>query len=122
MPNLTYTPSSGYTGNDSFTFTVSDGKDTCEATITITVGECVVNARIRGNAIHLLLLRVDFDNVLNYADLMFLVDSTLKNETGNPTYANVEKFVVLNCDFGPSLSHSVYGGLQEMADLQKIYW
>ncbi|MCP4346872.1 MAG: PKD domain-containing protein, partial [Desulfobacterales bacterium] len=37
-PNLTYTPTSGYTGSDSFTFTVSDGKDTsAAATITITV-------------------------------------------------------------------------------------
>ncbi|MCP4338142.1 MAG: PKD domain-containing protein, partial [Desulfobulbaceae bacterium] len=39
-PNLTYTPSTGYTGSDSFTFTVSDGKDTSTtATISITVGE-----------------------------------------------------------------------------------
>ncbi|MCO7223218.1 Ig-like domain-containing protein [Pleionea sp. CnH1-48] len=37
-PNLTYTPKAGYSGNDSFTFTVNDGNLTSEpATVSITV-------------------------------------------------------------------------------------
>jgi hypothetical protein len=37
-PNLTYTPDSGYTGSDSFTFIVSDGEfDSDPATVSITV-------------------------------------------------------------------------------------
>lgn len=37
-PNLTYTPGAGFTGEDSFTFTVSDGQATsAPATVTITV-------------------------------------------------------------------------------------
>ncbi len=37
-PNVTYTPASGYTGADSFTFTVNDGTvDSAAATVTITV-------------------------------------------------------------------------------------
>jgi arylsulfatase A-like enzyme len=39
-PNLTYTPSSGYIGPDSFTFTVSDGETTSDpATVSINVAE-----------------------------------------------------------------------------------
>ncbi|SDU75653.1 choice-of-anchor L domain-containing protein [Jiangella alkaliphila] len=39
-PDLTYTPAEGYTGDDAFTFTVSDGTATSEpATVTITVVE-----------------------------------------------------------------------------------
>ena len=34
---LTYTPNSGYTGSDSFTYTVSDGELTATATVTLTV-------------------------------------------------------------------------------------
>jgi uncharacterized repeat protein (TIGR02543 family) len=38
VPNLTYTPEEGYTGSDSFTFTVNDGtNDSNTATVTITV-------------------------------------------------------------------------------------
>ncbi len=38
LPNLTYTPSSNYTGNDSFTFKVNDGlQDSPAATIAVTV-------------------------------------------------------------------------------------
>jgi hypothetical protein len=37
-PNLTYTPNAGFTGNDSFTFTVNDGTvDSAPATVSITV-------------------------------------------------------------------------------------
>jgi hypothetical protein len=40
LPNLTYTPNSGYVGADSFTFTVNDGMDdSAPATISITVEE-----------------------------------------------------------------------------------
>lgn len=39
-PNLAYTPAEGYTGDDAFTFTVSDGSATSEpATVTVTVTE-----------------------------------------------------------------------------------
>ncbi|WP_372846874.1 Ig-like domain-containing protein [Pontiella sp.] len=37
-PNLTYTPTSGFAGTDSFTYTVNDGEnDSAEATVTISV-------------------------------------------------------------------------------------
>ncbi len=36
---VTYTPEPGYTGNDTFTYTLSDGTDTDTATVTITVNE-----------------------------------------------------------------------------------
>ena len=43
-PNLTYTPGSGYTGSDSFTFKVNDGTaDSATATVTITVTAAVNN-------------------------------------------------------------------------------
>ena len=43
-PSLTYTPASGYSGSDSFTFKVNDGKaDSNPATVTITVTAVVVN-------------------------------------------------------------------------------
>jgi VCBS repeat-containing protein len=42
-PNLTYTPAAGYTGADSFTFTVNDGTvDSAAATVSITVGSADV--------------------------------------------------------------------------------
>jgi LPXTG-motif cell wall-anchored protein len=37
-PSLTYTPASTYSGQDSFTYTASDGTDTCSGTITLQVG------------------------------------------------------------------------------------
>ncbi|MEM7734770.1 MAG: Ig-like domain-containing protein, partial [Deinococcota bacterium] len=41
-PNLTYTPNTGFTGTDSFTYTVNDGEDTSNvATVTITVNPVV---------------------------------------------------------------------------------
>ena len=43
LPNVTYTPGEGFTGIDSFSFTVSDGVNTSlPATITITVADFVV--------------------------------------------------------------------------------
>ncbi len=42
-PNLIYTPDAGYSGHDSFTFSVSDGEDTSPtATVSITVVEAAV--------------------------------------------------------------------------------
>jgi hypothetical protein len=39
MPNLVYTPAAGFTGNDSFTYAVSDGQGaTVSATVTLAVG------------------------------------------------------------------------------------
>ncbi|ACL70752.1 Ig-like domain-containing protein [Halothermothrix orenii] len=35
---ITYTPDNGYTGSDSFTYTVSDGELTAEATVNVTIG------------------------------------------------------------------------------------
>jgi hypothetical protein len=35
---VTYTPSSGFCGNDTFTYTVTDGQDTATGTITVTIG------------------------------------------------------------------------------------
>jgi hypothetical protein len=41
-PNLTYTPNTGFTGTDSFTYTANDGEDTSNvATVTITVNPVV---------------------------------------------------------------------------------
>ncbi len=39
----TYTPDSGYSGTDSFTYTVTDGTETDTATVTVTVAEPTVN-------------------------------------------------------------------------------
>ncbi len=36
---LTYTPTAGFSGDDSFTYTVSDGMDTATATVTVTVAD-----------------------------------------------------------------------------------
>ncbi|MBX7068814.1 MAG: cadherin-like domain-containing protein [Microthrixaceae bacterium] len=53
-PNLTYTPTAGFSGSDQFTFTVSDGIYTSPpATVTITVGPAdpggdTVDVQIRG--------------------------------------------------------------------------
>ncbi|MCP4746890.1 MAG: hypothetical protein GY874_12245, partial [Desulfobacteraceae bacterium] len=47
-PKLTYTPKSGYTGSDSFTFTVSDGKATSN-TATITIGVSAPTVELDGN-------------------------------------------------------------------------
>ncbi len=45
-PNLTYTPSRGFTGTDAFTFTVSDGVSTSEpAAVSVTVKSSVPVAR-----------------------------------------------------------------------------
>ena len=42
-PNVTYTPNGGFTGDDSFTFTVNDGTvDSAEATVSITVNRIPV--------------------------------------------------------------------------------
>ena len=47
-PNLTYTPNSGYTGSDSFTFKVNDGTiDSSVVTVTINVGS---NGVVNGTA------------------------------------------------------------------------
>ena len=40
---ITYTPNSGFTGVDIFVYTVSDGTDTANATVTITVGEASIS-------------------------------------------------------------------------------
>ncbi len=45
-PNLTYTPNLGFMGEDSFTFTVSDGEFTVPGTVTITVAPPVNQAPI----------------------------------------------------------------------------
>ncbi|TNC46508.1 Ig-like domain-containing protein [Mumia zhuanghuii] len=37
--NVTYTPNAGFSGTDSFTYTVSDGEDEATGTVTVTVGE-----------------------------------------------------------------------------------
>ncbi|MCP4745669.1 MAG: hypothetical protein GY874_05930, partial [Desulfobacteraceae bacterium] len=47
-PKLTYTPKSGYTGYDSFTFTVSDGKATSD-TAKIGIGVSAPTAELDGN-------------------------------------------------------------------------
>ncbi|MDM8536014.1 PKD domain-containing protein [Desulfobacterales bacterium HSG17] len=85
-------------------------------------GDNKIDARAGGTSLNLLLLRVDFDNILTFKKFMFVVDSTLKNVDGNPSYAHSEKFVVLNNDFGPSLSHSVYGGHQDKAIFSGNYF
>lgn len=40
---LVYTPTTGFSGNDSFTYTISDGKDTATATVNVTVKAAVSN-------------------------------------------------------------------------------
>ncbi|MEZ4864024.1 MAG: Ig-like domain-containing protein [Caldilineaceae bacterium] len=56
-PNLTYTPTSGYTGSDSFTFRVNDGIENSAATATVDI---TVNATV---------LDDDNDGVTNNLDL-----------------------------------------------------
>ena len=42
-PNLTYNPTTGYTGNDTFTYTVNDGKvNSKTATVSLTIGDVLV--------------------------------------------------------------------------------
>ncbi len=48
-------------------------------------------------------------------DDIFVVDSVLTNPSGNPAYAAGERITVLNTEFGPSYSHSVYGECQPKA-------
>jgi hypothetical protein len=38
---LTYTPAAGFTGDDTFTYTASDGDDTASATVTVTVRDAI---------------------------------------------------------------------------------
>lgn len=50
-PNLTYTPASGYSGSDSFTFKASNGTDSNVATISITVSQGLVATPVNGGSL-----------------------------------------------------------------------
>jgi len=59
-PSLTYTPNSGYSGSDSFTFRVNDGTaDSAAATVTLTVAAAAVDASFANVS---LLLKADGAN------------------------------------------------------------
>ncbi len=61
----------------------------------------------------LLLLRVINENgQVSLGDNIFVVDSILSNIYGNPSYGSGKNITVINTEFGPSLSHSVYGECQ----------
>ena len=52
---IVYTPNSGFTGTDTFTYIVSDGKgETATATVTVTV---TLTGQPGGNALYLPLIR-----------------------------------------------------------------
>lgn len=71
---------------------------------------------IGGRDDNFLMLRITNENgLLGLRSNMFVVDCDLSNIYGNPSYASGEKIVILNTDFGPSHSHSVYGECQPKA-------
>jgi hypothetical protein len=77
LPNLTYTPTNGYAGADSFTFTVNDGSDdSAPATISITVEEAssvadpVISASVSSGSLSLSWDGGGTYNVLTNANLL----------------------------------------------------
>jgi hypothetical protein len=94
-----YTPTAGYFGADSFTYTINDGTDTSTGTVNITVLECTVvqvavldswtdyaNGTL-GNHTGNITTGTNI-NVTNGTDELFLVAITMENDgsvTGNVT-------------------------------------
>ncbi|MEI7831740.1 MAG: Ig-like domain-containing protein, partial [bacterium] len=101
-PNLTYTPAAGYTGADSFTFTVSDGKATiAAATVSITVKPNTVPVASAQNiltnkgvakAITLQATDVDGD-VLTYSVVTSPTHGTLTGKAPSLSYKSTTGYV-----------------------------
>jgi protocatechuate 3,4-dioxygenase beta subunit len=97
-PTLTYTPATGYTGNDSFTFTASNGflqSNTATVSITVTTPNHppVANAQTvnsYGNAVAITLSASDADNdPLTYTIVAQPANGSLSGAAPNLTYTPV---------------------------------
>jgi hypothetical protein len=74
------------------------------------------SASINGGTGPSLYLRITNENgEMGFTSDIFVVDSKLSAIHGNPGYASGTRIVVIGTDFGPSLSHSVYGECQPKA-------
>lgn len=111
-PQVQYTGTTGHDPNYAPIYRNGENVSVSDITFDLRSSGNSVSARYGGFAEHLLLLRVDFNNILAFRDLMFLVDSSIQNVDGNPAYSNAEKVTILNNEFGPSLSHGIYGECQ----------
>ena len=100
-PNIIYTPTADYYGNDSFTFTVNDGKvDSSSATVTITITDVVepniaptatvqtitVVENSTGNSIILAGTDADSDTTLTFTSISNPSHGTLSGTAPNMIY------------------------------------
>ncbi|MDD5688552.1 MAG: carbohydrate-binding protein [Elusimicrobia bacterium] len=96
-PNVTYTPASGYTGTDSFTFKANDGKaDSNVATVSITISAPVVQSPFGGTARSIpgTIQAEDFDNG---GEGIAYHDTTLGQADPNNTYRATESVDLETC-------------------------
>jgi hypothetical protein len=98
-PNVTYTPTMGYAGTDSFTFQAHDGAVNSNiATVTITVTPVVVQANSQtvssnGSAVAITLTATDSDgNPLTYSIVSSPTHGTLTGTAPNVTYTPTTGF------------------------------
>ena len=98
-PNVTYTPTTGFSGTDSFTFQAHDGEvNSNVATVTITVTPVVVQANSQtvssnGSAVAITLTATDSDgNPLTYSIVSSPTHGTLTRTAPNVTYTPTTGF------------------------------
>jgi hypothetical protein len=98
-PNVTYTPSAGFSGTDTFTFEAHDGSvNSNVATVTITVTPVVVTANSQtvstnGTAIAITLTATDSDGgTLTYSIVSNPAHGTLSGTAPNVTYTPTSGF------------------------------
>jgi Glycosyl hydrolases family 28/Divergent InlB B-repeat domain/Bacterial Ig domain len=103
VPNLTYTPTSGFSGSDSFTFKANNGTDSNVATVTIAVQPAVPVANSQSvtvsyNTATQIILTATGSGTMTYAVLANpshgVLSGTLPNLTYTPTsgYVGTDRF------------------------------